>query len=102
MSRVATSSSFSVGFPITVPILLLLPFSETFQAPLTIISKRVRPGTSLRAVQKITFQKQTHDFFSGGYFKSNFSKGLDFKHLHSRKVQLLNIYFVHFQIIADV
>ena len=86
MSGVATSSSFSVVFPITVPILLLLPFFETFLAPLTIISKSGRPGTSLRAVKKITFQKQTHDFCNGVIFKSNFSKGLYFKHLYSQKV----------------
>ena len=56
MSGVATSSSFSVVFPITVPILLLLPFFEPFLAPLTIIPKTMRPGASPEAVKKITFQ----------------------------------------------
>lgn len=83
MSGVATSSSFSVVFPITVPILLLLPFFEPFLAPLTNISKRMHPGASPEAVKKITILKLAHEFYNGGNFNSNFLKGLYFKHLDS-------------------
>ena len=86
MSGVATSSSFSVVFPITVPILLLLPFLELFLVPQMFISKRMHLGASSEAIKKITCQKLAHVFYNGGNFKSNFSKGLYFKHLQSRKV----------------
>jgi len=65
----------SVGFPITVPILFLLPFFELFQVPLIIISKKMHPGASPEAVKILPFKNWLMIFTMVAISKVIFQKG---------------------------